>query len=81
MLSEVAKMVGVAPGTLRRLVTDPDSKFKAPSFTGHQGKMPIYIFTNEDVAEISKHYAARYEGFERRDLERTPGRPRDKKVS
>jgi hypothetical protein len=63
---------------LRRLIKDPDKKIKAPSFIGHQGKMPIYVFTDEDVNEIAAHYQARYEGFEKRDLERGPGRPKKK---
>lgn len=80
LLSEVADKVGVAQQTLRRLIRDPDKKIKAPSFIGHQGKMPIYVFTEEDVAEIRAHYQSRYEGFEQRDQERGPGRPRNKKA-
>lgn len=81
LLSEVADKVGVAGQTLRRLIKDPDKKIKAPTFVGNQGKMEIYVFTDEDVREIAAHYQARYEGFEQRDLERGPGRPKGKKVS
>lgn len=81
LLSEVADKVGVAPQTLRRLIKDPEKKVKAPTYIGHQGKMPIYVFTDEDVTEIAAHYSARYEGFEKRDLGRGPGRPKSKKVS
>lgn len=80
LLSEVADKVGVAPQTLRRLIKDPSRKIHAPSYVGHQGKMEIYVFTDDDVKEIAAHYKARYEGFELRDLERGPGRPKSKKV-
>jgi hypothetical protein len=80
LLSEVAEKVGVAPQTLRRLIKDPDRKIHAPSYLGHVGKMEIYVFTDADIVEIAAHYKARYEGFELRDLERGPGRPKSKKV-
>lgn len=81
LLSEVAEKAGVTAQTLRRLIKDPDKKIKAPSYIGHMGKMPIYVFTDEDVAEVTAHYQSRYEGFEKRDLERGPGRPKSKKAS
>jgi hypothetical protein len=80
LLSEVADKVGVASQTLRRLIKDPNKKIHAPSFVGNQGLMDIYVFTEDDVREIAAHYKSRYEGFEKRDLERGPGRPKSKKV-
>ena len=81
MLSEVAEKAGVTPQTLRRLIKDPNKKIKAPSYLGNMSSMEIYVFTDEDVAEVIGHYQARYEGFEKRDRDRGPGRPRSKKVS
>lgn len=80
LLSEVAEKVGVAPGTLRRLIKSPTKKVNAPSFVGHQGAMPLYIFSKDDLEEIRTYYATRYHGFN--DAEagegRGPGRPRNR---
>lgn len=81
MLSEVAEKAGVTSQTLRRLIKDPDKKIKAPSYIGNMGEMEIYVFTEQDVAEIKAHYQARYEGFDKPKPGRGPGRPKSKKVS
>ena len=80
MLSEVAEKAGVSPQTLRRLIKDPHKKVKAPSFVGNLSSMEIYVFTEEDVAEVKAHYQSRYEGFDKA-RKRGPGRPKSKKVS
>lgn len=77
-LSEVADLVGVSPGTLRRLIKSPKKKVKAPSYEGHLGRMPIYVFSRDDLEEIRAYYAARYEGFDS-PAARGVGRPRSKK--
>lgn len=79
LLSEVANLVGVQQQTLRRLIRHPDKKVNAPSFKGHQGKMPIYVFTQADVDEIKEYYSRRYEGFYANNSPRGRGRPKSKK--
>lgn len=80
LLSEVAERAGVTPQTLRRLIKDPNKKLKAPSYTGNQGEMSIYVFTEDDVTEVIEHYQSRYEGFEK-TVGRGPGRPKSKKAT
>ena len=77
-LSEVAEQVGISPQTLRRLIKSPKKKVNAPSYVGHQGNMPIYVFSKEDLEEIRDYYQKRYEGFDAPAV-RGQGRPKSKK--
>lgn len=55
-LTEAAKIVGVSPTTLRRLMKLPNTGVKAPSFQIVQGEMLVYLFTEDDIAELKRHF-------------------------
>jgi hypothetical protein len=66
IMSEVAQRYGVHVETIRRItrLTDEDGqkKLKAPSKALQQGKMVVYLFTEEDVKEMDAYMNER--GYE-----------------
>lgn len=55
MLSEVAEILGKDPMTLRRAMYN--NRVKAPSYEVMEGKMKVYVYTAEDIAELREYFA------------------------
>ena len=59
--SEVANILGVSQGTLRRWYRSPSLGHKAPSKKLTRGKMVIYLYTPEDLEELRKYISGESE--------------------
>jgi hypothetical protein len=54
-LTEAAEIVGVSSMSLRRLLKNPD--VKAPTYQIERGKMTVYIYTEQDIQELTDYYS------------------------
>ena len=62
-LTEAAKILNVAPITLRRLMRKHG--IKAPSYQVNQGEMKVYLYTPDDLEELSEYFIAQRTPTER----------------
>ena len=64
-VNDVAKQFGIHKETVRRLIKaknrDGSPKVKAPSKAVQRGEMVIYLFTAEDMAELSEYFGKKTE--------------------
>lgn len=77
MVREAALMLGVSHRTLRRLIKDDDTPGKSlgPSYLVNFGKVPVYLYTVEDVERIRKHLNNAKQVLPREGVARLAGRP------
>lgn len=56
LLREAAELLGVSHRTLRTYLNGPDKDLLGPSFCTYLGKIKIYLYTDDDIERLRKHF-------------------------